>query len=130
MSSKIEKKTEILNVLGEPIESCCKDPLTGFYRDGTCNTGPEDHGVHTVCVKITNEFLNFSKSVGNDLSTPMIEYGFPGLKEGDKWCVCLSRWKQAYEENYAPKVYLASTHEDSLKIISLEILKKYAIDIN
>ena len=118
------------NVLGEPMVICCEDPLTGFYRNGKCDTGPDDHGLHTVCVQATSEFLEYSKSVGNDLSTPMTEFGFPGLKDGDRWCLCLSRWKQAYDAGKAPRVYLASTHEASLELVPLEVFLEYAIDVN
>ena len=118
------------NVLGEPMEICCEGPLTGFYRNGKCDTGPDDHGLHTVCVQVTYEFLEYSKSVGNDLSEPMTEFGFPGLKEGDRWCLCLSRWKQAYDSDKAPRVYLASTHEASLRLVPLEVFLEYAIDLN
>lgn len=118
------------NVLGEPLLICCENPLTGFYRNGRCDTGPEDHGIHSVCIRATSEFLEFSKSVGNDLSTPMTEFGFPGLEEGDRWCLCLSRWKQAYDAGKAPQIYLASTHEASLDLVPLEILIEFAVDIN
>ena len=118
------------NVLGEPMVICCEDPLTGFYRNGKCDTGSDDHGLHTVCVQATSEFLEYSKSVGNDLSTPMTEFGFPGLKDGDRWCLCLSRWKQAYDAGKAPRVYLASTHEASLELVPLEVFLEYAIDVN
>ena len=109
---------------------CCEDPLTGFYRNGKCDTGPDDHGLHTVCVHATSEFLEYSKSVGNDLSTPMTEFGFPGLKDGERWCLCLLRWKQAYDAGKAPQVYLASTHEASLELVPLEVFLEYAIDVN
>ena len=103
-----------------PIEPCSFDPLTGFYRNGRCDTGPEDHGVHTVCVRVTSDFLEYSASVGNDLSTPFPEFGFPGLTDGDRWCLCLSRWKQAYDAKVAPQIYLASTHEASLDLVPLQ----------
>ena len=118
------------NVLGEPMEMCCEKPLTGFYRNGRCDTGPDDLGAHTVCIRATTEFLEYSSSVGNDLSTPMTEYDFPGLQEGDRWCLCLARWKQAYDAGKAPLVYLASTHEESLEVVPLEILQEYAADVN
>ena len=118
------------NVLGEPMDLCCENPLTGFNRKGRCETGPDDHGVHTVCIRATNEFLEYSSSVGNDLSTPMIEFGFPGLQEGDRWCLCLARWKQAYDAGKAPQIYLASTHEASLELVPLEVLLDFAVDVN
>ena len=114
------------NVLGGKLEPCCFEPMTGFYRDGSCNTGSDDHGVHTVCVLVTDEFLEFSKAVGNDLSTP--NPYFPGLKAGDKWCLCAARWQQAYEAGFAPKVLLNATHLRTLHFASLEALKEYAAD--
>lgn len=116
------------NVLGGPLKSCSEDPVTGFYRNGCCDTGPGDHGVHTVCAVMTEDFLIFSKAAGNDLMTPRPEYGFPGLKEGDQWCLCAGRWAQAEEAGHAPKVVLASTNMVTLGIVSLELLKQYAID--
>jgi|TARA_B100000085_G_C18335617_1_gene428144 hypothetical protein len=117
------------NVLKENIELCCKSPMTGFYRDGFCNTGKDDLGLHLVCVQVTTKFLEFSKKVGNDLSTPIPEYEFPGLKDGDKWCLCASRWIEAYENNCAPNVYILSTNHEVLKIIPIDILKKYSVDL-
>ncbi|MGH7784284.1 MAG: DUF2237 family protein [Candidatus Binatia bacterium] len=114
------------NVLGGELKSCCTDPMTGFYRDGYCNTGPDDHGKHTVCIVATDEFLAFSKSAGNDLSTPMPEYGFPGVKDGDKWCLCVTRWQEALEAGMAPQVDLGATHENALEIVNLDDLKKYS----
>ena len=116
------------NVLGGELKSCCTDPMTGFYRDGYCRTGSEDAGRHTVCILATDEFLAYSKSVGNDLSTPMPQYQFPGLKGGDKWCLVAMRWKQALEDGMAPMVDLEATHESTLQIVDLEDLKRYAID--
>ena len=116
------------NVLGGELESCCTDPMTGFYRDGYCKTGPDDTGRHTICIVATDEFLAYSKSVGNDLSTPMPQYAFPGLKEGDKWCLVAMRWQQALEADMAPNVVLAATHESALQFAKLSDLKKYAID--
>lgn len=116
------------NVLGGEMKSCCTDPMTGFYRDGYCRTGPDDRGRHTVCIIATDEFLAYSKSVGNDLSTPMPQYAFPGLKEGDKWCLVAMRWQQALEDGMAPKVVLEATHESSLQFIRLEDLKRFAVD--
>ena len=118
------------NVLGEPLQSCSEDPVTGFFRDGCCNTGPEDHGVHTVCAIMTEDFLSFSKARGNDLSTPVPAFGFPGLQPGDRWCLCAARWLEAYEGGMAPKVSLGSTHEVTLEIVPFEALKKHAIDLN
>jgi uncharacterized protein len=116
------------NVLGGDLESCCSDPMTGFYRDGYCKTGPDDTGRHTICIVATDEFLAYSKAAGNDLSTPMPQYAFPGLKEGDKWCLVAARWQQALEADMAPNVVLAATHESALQFASLEDLKRYAID--
>ena len=108
-----------LNVFGEPLPICCEDPMTGFTRSGSCETMDQDHGIHTVCAHMTEEFLAFSKAQGNDLSTPMPEYGFPGLKEGDDWCLCAPRWVEAYEANCAPKIYLTKTHEKTLELVPL-----------
>ncbi len=119
-----------INVFDEQIEPCSSDPVTGFYRDGCCNTGKGDHGSHTVCVMLTDEFLQFSKSKGNDLTTPMPAYGFPGLKEGDRWCLCASRWLEAQQANAAPRVYLRSTHKKALEIIPMSVLKTHATDLN
>jgi hypothetical protein len=118
------------NVLGGPLQSCGDDPATGFYRTGCCHWGPEDVGVHTVCVVTTAEFLAFSKAAGNDLSTPRPEFGFPGLKAGDRWCLCAARWKEAHAAGKAPKLVLAATHEKTLEIIPLAALKAYAVDLN
>lgn len=118
------------NVLGEKLQSCSERPLTGFFRDGCCNTGPEDAGVHTVCVVMTAEFLEFSKACGNDLSTPLPDFGFPGLKPGDRWCLCAPRWREALDAGMAPLVVLAATHEASLEFASLEDYKKHAIDLS
>ncbi len=114
------------NVLGGPLAECSRDPLTGFFRDGCCNTGPMDTGLHTVCAILTAEFLKFSKARGNDLSTPRPEFAFPGLKPGDRWCLCATRWRDAYEAGTAPKVALHATHAASLAIVSLEALKEHA----
>jgi len=118
------------NVLGGALASCGEDPVTGFYRTGCCHWGPEDVGLHTVCAVMTDEFLAFSKSRGNDLSTPRPEFGFPGLDAGDRWCLCAARWKEAYDAGKAPKLVLAATHEATLSIAPLEALKKFAIDLN
>ena len=118
------------NVLGEPLLPCSQDPLTGFYRDGCCHTGPEDAGAHTVCARVTAEFLDFSRSRGNDLSTPMPAAGFAGLEPGDRWCLCAARWREALEAGAAPRVVLAATHFRTLEYVSLDDLKRYATDIN
>jgi len=118
------------NVLGEPLIECCTWPLTGFYRDGSCNTGPEDFGVHTVCTRVDSDFLKFSRAAGNDLSTPLPEYGFPGLQPGDCWCLCAARWKEAFDAGKAPRVRLAATHEATLEVVPLDLLKKYADDLS
>lgn len=117
------------NVLGEPLQPCSMDPLTGFFRDGCCRTGPLDVGRHVVCARLNAEFLEFSKSRGNDLSTPRPEAGFPGLKPGDRWCLCAARWKEALEAGCAPKVVLTATHEAALQVIRLDDLKRHAFDL-
>lgn len=122
--------TAQLNVLGTELEECGLDPITGFLRDGNCSTGPQDLGSHTVCAIVDEAFLEYSRSAGNDLVTPMPEYGFPGLKPGDRWCLCASRWKQAYEAGCAPPVYLRATHERALELIELDVLKQYARDLS
>jgi len=114
------------NVFGEKLKTCSNDPLTGFYRDGCCNTGEEDHGRHTVCVVVTKEFLQFSKKQGNDLTTPIPMYNFSGLKPGDRWCLCAARWKEAWAAGKAPLVLLEATHEATLDYVPLEELVKYA----
>jgi uncharacterized protein len=121
-------KLPSLNVLGQPLETCSTDPVTGFYRDGCCNTGPMDRGLHTVCALMTAEFLALSKYLGNDLSTPRPEYGFQGLKPGDQWCLCASRFLQAHEEGAAPKVRLAATHQATLATVPLDVLQAHASD--
>ncbi len=118
-----------LNVFGEPIEACSSRPVTGFYRNGCCDTGPDDPGVHTVCVRVTAEFLEYSRSRGNDLSTPMPAYGFSGLQPGDCWCLCAERWKEALADGMAPPVKLAGTHAKTLEFVSLDALKAYALDL-
>jgi uncharacterized protein len=117
------------NVLGEPLEICSFKPMTGFYRDGCCNTGQEDVGSHTVCAVMTAEFLAYSKSCGNDLSTPVQEFGFPGLKPGDRWCLCAPRWHEAFEASQAPRVVLRATHEGALTYCKLAELKRLAVDL-
>ena len=113
------------NVLGGELLPCSTDPVTGFYRNGCCETGPEDMGLHTVCAVMTDAFLAFSKAAGNDLSTPRPEYGFSGLKPGDRWCLCAPRWKEALDAGMAPKVVLESTHEETLAIVPLGVLKDH-----
>ncbi|HEX3861569.1 MAG TPA: DUF2237 domain-containing protein [Stellaceae bacterium] len=117
------------NVFGEPLGECCTKPLTGFYRSGSCETGPEDVGVHTVCAQVDADFLNFSRAAGNDLSTPVPAFGFEGLKPGDCWCLCAARWLEAFKAGKAPKVRLGGTHEATLAIVPLDLLKKHAIDL-
>ncbi|WP_395769888.1 DUF2237 family protein [Arenimonas sp.] len=124
------KIDESLNVFGEPLELCGADPVTGFLRDGNCNTCKEDTGSHTVCVEVTRAFLEFSRFRGNDLSTPMPEYNFPGLQPGDSWCLCAGRWLEAAENNMAPRVHLKRTHIRALDIVPFELLKKHAVDLN
>jgi len=116
------------NVLGGPLESCSENPLTGFYRTGCCDTGPDDLGLHAVCVVVSTEFLAYSRSVGNDLSTPNLEWGFPGLKPGDRWCLCAARWQQALAAGLAPPVILAATNESALEVVSYVDLLEHAID--
>lgn len=118
------------NVLGEPLELCSLSPRTGFTRTGACETGPEDVGSHTVCTQVTGEFLAFSRARGNDLSTPAPQFGFPGLKPGDRWCLCAARWKEAYDAGQAPRVVLTATHERALEVISLDELKAHALDLS
>ncbi len=119
-----------LNVLGQPLLPCSLDPLTGFYRDGCCNTGYDDTGIHTVCMRVSAQFLAFSKARGNDLSTPSPEHGFAGLKPGDQWCLCAGRWKEALDAGVAPPVVLAATHEETLAVLALAELKRHAIDLS
>lgn len=118
------------NVFGEPIASCSDQPKTGFTRSGCCETGPEDVGVHTVCARMTQAFLEFSRERGNDLSAPVAEFDFPGLKAGDHWCICAARWKEALDAGCAPKVSLRATHEKTLDVVSIDELKRHAIDLN
>lgn len=113
------------NVLGTELKPCSVDPVTGFFRNGCCETGPHDVGMHTVCAVMTAEFLAFSRAVGNDLSTPLPEYAFPGLKPGDRWCLCAPRWKEALDAGAAPKIVLESTHEETLAIVPLGVLKDH-----
>jgi hypothetical protein len=118
--------TQAKNVLGGELETCCTSPITGFYRDGTCNTGGGDFGAHIVCAQVTEEFLAFTKSQGNDLSTPVPMFDFPGLKPGDRWCLCASRWKEALDAGVAPPVVLSSTHASTLEYVSLNELRQHA----
>lgn len=120
--------TDQKNVLGTTLRPCCYLPMTGFYRSGYCATGPEDVGIHTVCIEATAEFLEFSQRVGNDLSTPIPEYDFPGLQPGDRWCLCAPRWVEAYQSGMAPRLVLEATHEKTLELVPLEILKQYGVD--
>jgi uncharacterized protein (DUF2237 family) len=120
--------TETMNILGTPLQLCCKSPLTGFFRDGYCKTGSDDLGRHVVCARMTAEFLEFTRSKGNDLSTPLPAYNFPGLKPGDKWCLCALRWKEAYHAGVAPPVIPEATHVRALDYIPLEILQAFALD--
>jgi uncharacterized protein (DUF2237 family) len=119
--------TQARNVLGSLLQPCSFEPITGFYRDGCCNTGREDVGLHLVCAEMTDDFLSFSKSRGNDLSTPNPKYQFPGLKEGDRWCLCALRWKEAFEAGKAPRVVLESTHISTLEFIDLDDLRRFAV---
>ena len=121
---------DAINVLGGELEVCSISPMTGFYRDGCCNTGAEDRGNHTVCMQVTKEFLAFSKSRGNDLTTPVPAFGFPGLRPGDRWCLCAERWKEALEAGAAPHVVLTATHVNALDVVSLGDLKRHALDLN
>jgi len=121
---------ESLNVLGEQLAICGEDPITGYYRDGKCNTCKDDVGSHTVCIQVSREFLEFSRFKGNDLSTPAPEFGFKGLMPGNSWCLCAARWLEALEGGMAPRIHVTRTHMKALEIIPLELLKKYAVDLN
>ena len=121
---------ESLNVFGETLGSCSEEPLTGFFRDGCCNTSDDDLGSHTVCVEVSDAFLEYSRFRGNDLSTPMPEHGFPGLKPGDRWCLCAARWLEAQQQEMAPRVHLQRTHLKVLEIVPLQLLRQYAADLN
>ena len=122
--------SESVNVLGEKLETCGKDPITGFYRDGCCNVGPDDLGLHAVCAVVTDEFLEFSKAKGNDLSTPRPEFGFEGLKAGDSWCLCAARWQEAFQAGCPPRVRLRATHQAALEKCNLEDLKAQGTDLS
>lgn len=121
---------ESINVFGEALETCGENPKTGFYRDGKCNTCSDDVGSHTVCIEVSQKFLEYSRFKGNDLSTPVPEFNFEGLKPGNSWCLCAGRWLEAEESDMAPKVYLRRTHIKALEVVPLELLKRYAIDLN
>ena len=124
----MSEKEIVINIFGDEIEACCYDPMTGYFRDGFCNTDEHDHGSHVVCAVMTDDFLEFSKSKGNDLTTPRPEFNFPGLKEGDRWCLCALRWKEAYDAGVAPKVYLESCHLNSLNFVTKEQLEEYEVN--
>ena len=126
----MNKMDEPINVFGEKLEICGVDPITGFYRDGACNTCKDDIGSHTVCIETSQEFLEYSKSKGNDLSTPMPAFNFKGLEPGDSWCVCAGRWLEAEKSGMAPRLHLQSTHIRALEIVPMSLLKKYAVDLN
>lgn len=117
------------NVLGGPLDACGTDPLTGFHRDGCCSTGPQDVGLHTICAVVTSEFLEHQRSIGNDLSTPMPHYRFPGLVPGDRWCVTAANWLRAQQDGYAAPVVLAATHERTLDVVPLDVLRAHAVDV-
>lgn len=121
---------ESINVFGEALQSCSDRPRTGFFRDGCCNTSDSDLGSHTVCIEVSREFLEYSRFKGNDLSTPMPEYDFPGLKPGDRWCLCAARWLEAYQQGMAPRVFLARSHRKALDTVPLELLRQFAADLN
>lgn len=126
MPRDADRPSSARNVLGGPLECCCASPRTGFYRDGYCHTGPQDLGSHTVCAVMTDDFLAFSRRRGNDLATPRPEFQFPGLKAGDRWCLCVSRWKEALDAGVAPRVLLTACHERALDVVSLEQLQAHA----
>jgi uncharacterized protein (DUF2237 family) len=117
------------NVLGSPLEGCCTSPVTGFYRNGRCDTGQQDVGLHTVCAEMTEAFLDYTRNRGNDLTTPHPEFDFPGLRPGDRWCLCAGRWQQALKAGMAPRVALRATHERTLEVCALEDLKAHALDL-
>lgn len=123
-------KTESINVFEETLENCSEAPLTGFFRDGCCNTHTQDVGSHTICAEMTAEFLEYSRARGNDLVTPVPQFDFPGLKPGDRWCLCASRWLQAHEAGKAPRVYLRRTHRRALEVAPMDILRAYALDLS
>ncbi len=129
LRQKKDRKTK-LNVLGQAIEECSCDPMTGWFRDGTCATDETDYGHHVICCELTEEFLSFSKAAGNDLSTPRPELGFEGLKAGQHWCLCATRWRDAYEQGKAPGVFLQATHQSALEVVSLQQLKECGLDLS
>lgn len=124
------RKAQGVNVLGESLQDCSRDPMTGFFRDGCCNTSDEDAGSHTICALVTESFLAFSVSRGNDLVTPRPAFGFPGLKPGDRWCLCAPRWREALEAGCAPRVVLSASHERALEFVSLDLLRAHAVEAN
>ena len=124
------KIDESVNVFGEKLLLCGDDPITGFFRDGVCNTCKDDMGSHTICVEASQDFLDYSRSRGNDLTTPIPEYNFPGVKAGDSWCLCAARWLESQKNNMAPRIHLTRTHIKALEIVPFELLKKYAVDLN
>lgn len=124
---KEPEKMNALNIYGEPLASCCTDPMTGFYRNGYCQTGKDDYGTHIACAVVTDKFLAYSKTQGNDLITPNPDFHFPGLKAGDKWCLCITRWLEAVKEGVAPPLDLSATHQNALQYCSLELLELYDI---
>lgn len=126
--TRAASSTGAKNVVGGALEVCCTSPRTGFYRDGFCHTGAGDHGLHTVCAVVTDEFLQYSKARGNDLTRAAPAYGFPGLKHGDRWCLCAARWKEAFDAGKAPPVVLAATHERALGVVSIEELRLHAVE--
>lgn len=126
--SEKTQSANVKNVFGNPIESCCSDPLTGFYRDGYCLTGPDDYGTHIICANVTDAFLSYSKSLGNDLIAPIPERHFPGLKDGDKWCLCITRWLEAVEAGVTPPIDLTATHQAALDYATIELLMSHAQD--
>ena len=130
MSTASDQMHESLNVFDEPLDSCGENPMTGFFRDGCCNTSDQDLGSHTVCAEMTTAFLEFSRFRGNDLSTPMPHFEFPGLKPGDRWCLCAARWLEAEKHDVAPRVYLRATHQRALEIVPIETLRQYAADLS
>ena len=121
---------ESVNVFGEPLLPCGEVPITGFFRDGCCNTNDDDIGSHTICIEVSIAFLEYSRFKGNDLSTPVPEFGFPGLNQGDRWCLCAQRWLEVYHQKMAPRVHLTRTHKKALDIVPIELLKEFAIDLN
>ncbi len=124
------EKDDAINVLGGPLAPCSTAPVTGFFRDGCCNTSDDDLGSHTVCVEVSSTFLQYSRFRGNDLSTPAPEFGFPGLKPGDRWCLCAARWLEAHQQDMAPRVFLRRTHQRALEIVPLSLLRQFAADLN